>query len=124
AMQPGVFSLSSWDLVGALPILEDSVADRVDDGDFRWINRGGVDLMGANPDAEESEFGLQRAETLYGSLPEQLDDPDSFVSQLQRMLKARKKYRIAEGKLLAVPEVAKLSVFILVMQPPGAYVAA
>src|SRR5262249_44909730 len=44
AMQPGVFSLSSWDLVGALPIPEESVAERMQDGDFRWINRGGVDL--------------------------------------------------------------------------------
>jgi trehalose synthase len=48
AMQPGVFSLSSWDLVGALPIPEMSVAERMKDGDYRWINRGGVDLMGAN----------------------------------------------------------------------------
>jgi hypothetical protein len=33
AMQPGVFSLSSWDLVGALPIPLESVADRADDGE-------------------------------------------------------------------------------------------
>ena len=59
AMQPGVFSLSSWDLVGALPIPEKSVAERMEDGDYRWINRGGVDLMGANPNAKESPFGVE-----------------------------------------------------------------
>src|SRR5581483_5597694 len=54
AMQPGVFSLSSWDVVGALPIPEASVAELTRDGDYRWINRGGVDLMGANPKATKS----------------------------------------------------------------------
>jgi maltose alpha-D-glucosyltransferase/alpha-amylase len=119
AMQPGVFSLSSWDLVGALPIPEKSVAERMEDGDYRWINRGGVDLMGANPKADASHFGVERATSLYGPLPEQMDDPDSFVRQLSRLLKARKKYRLAEGELLAVPKVSEPAVCILVMQPPG-----
>ena len=52
AMQPGVFSLSSWDLVGALPIPEKSVAERMEDGDYRWINRGGVDLMEHQSESE------------------------------------------------------------------------
>jgi trehalose synthase len=120
AMQPGVFSLSSWDLVGALPIPDKSVAARMEDGDYRWINRGGVDLMGENPKAEASPFGIERATTLYGSLPDQLDDEESFASQLGRMLKARKKHRIAEGELLAVPDVKDHAACILVMQAPGA----
>lgn len=119
AMQPGVFSLSSWDLVGALPIPEKSVAERMEDGDYRWINRGGVDLMGANPKANASQFGIERATSLYGSLPQQLRNGDSFAMQLSRMLKARKKYRLAEGKLLAVPRGSQRPVCILVMQPPG-----
>jgi trehalose synthase len=119
AMQPGVFSLSSWDLVGALPIPETSVAERMQDGDSRWINRGGVDLMGSNPKADASQFGVERAVTLYGNLPEQLDDSHSFAAQLGRMLKARKKHRIAEGRLLAVPNVDNRPVCILVMQAPG-----
>src|SRR5205085_12298608 len=41
ALIPGVFSLSSWDLVGALPVPEAGVKDRVGDGDWRWVNRGG-----------------------------------------------------------------------------------
>lgn len=120
AMQPGVFSLSSWDLVGALPIPERSVKERMEDGDYRWVNRGGVDLMGANPKADTSHFGVERAQALYGSLPEQLDDPDSFVMQLQRMLTARTKYRVAEGELVAVPKPKNRAACILVMRAPGA----
>lgn len=124
AMQPGVFSLSSWDLVGALPISEKSVAERVADGDYRWINRGGVDLMGANAKANKSAFGVERAQTLYGSLPQQLQDSRSFVSQLRRMLEARKKYRIAEGELVDVPDVKTRACCVLIMRVPGPYVGA
>lgn len=118
ALQPGVFSLSSWDLVGALPIPEKGVKDWIADGDYRWINRGGVDLMGANPDATKSAFGIPRAKALYGSLPEQLEDPKSFASQLKRMLAARKKHRIAEAELLAVPETKEPALCLLVLRLP------
>jgi trehalose synthase len=124
AMQPGVFSLSSWDLVGALPISEESVADRVADGDWRWINRGGVDLMGANPDAKASAFEIDRAQSLYGSIPEQLKDRRSFVSQLRAMLNARKKFRLAEGELVGVPEVKNNACCVLFLRVPGPYLGA
>lgn len=119
AMQPGVFSLSGWDLMGALPLPAQSVADLMKDGDYRWINRGGIDLMGVDPEAETSRFGLPRARSLYGSLPEQLKDAESFASQLARMLAARKKYRIAEGELVAVPDVASSALCLLVMRTPS-----
>jgi trehalose synthase len=119
AMQPGVFAISAWDLVGALPIPKASVADRLQDGDFRWINRGGVDLLGANLGMDTSVIGLPRAKALYGPLPDQLKSPDSFASQLKKMLAARKQYRIAEGKTLAVPNVGNPAVCVLVMQLPG-----
>src|SRR5207249_9970392 len=64
ALQPGVFGVSSWDLVGALPVPLEGVKDRVGGGDFRWVNRGGVDLLGANPRATASAIGLPRAKTL------------------------------------------------------------
>jgi trehalose synthase len=120
AMQPGVFSLSSWDLMGALPLPRQSVAELLKDDDFRWINRGGIDLMGVNPRAEKSRFGLPRARTLYGSLPEQLKDPDSFASQLERILAARKKYHIAEGELVAVAHVAESALCVLIVRVPEA----
>jgi trehalose synthase len=120
AMQPGVFSLSSWDLVGALPLPRQSVSRLLQDDDYRWINRGGIDLMGVNPEADRSRFGLPRARTLYGSLPEQLKDPESFVSQLERILAARKKYHIAEGELVALADVADSALCVLVMRLPQA----
>jgi trehalose synthase len=118
AMQPGVFSLSGWDLTGALPLPRKSVAELMKDGDYRWINRGGIDLMDVNPDAKTSRFGLPRARALYGPLPEQLKDPESFASQLKQMLAARKQYRIAEGELVAVPSVANSALCLLVMRIP------
>ena len=80
AMQPGVFSLSAWDLVGALPLPRESVEKRLADGDCRWINRGAVDLLGTNPDAQKSAFGLPRARALYGPLPEQLKNAEFFCN--------------------------------------------
>ncbi len=119
AMQPGVFSLSSWDLVGALPLHAEQVAGRTDDGDWRWVNRGGVDLLGDNPDATESTWGLPRARALYGPVPQQLDDPESFASGLKRMLAARKEYQIHLGELIAVPEPDHDALCLLVLALPG-----
>ncbi len=123
AMQPGVFALSSWDLVGALPLPVESVKDRVEDGDYRWINRGGVDLLGKHPEAKVSAFGLPKAKALYGSLTSQLQRPDSFARQLQPMLAARKEYRLPEGRLIAVPKVGPIGACVLVMQVPGSRLA-
>ena len=120
AMQPGVFGISSWDLVGALPIPKQAVAERITGGDYRWVNRGGVDLLDANPGAQHSVIGVPRAQALYGSLPQQLASPASFASELARMLAARHKYRLAESDVLAVPEVRDRAVCVLVMQLPDA----
>jgi maltose alpha-D-glucosyltransferase/alpha-amylase len=116
--------LSSWDLVGALPIDEKSVAERVADGDYRWVNRGGVDLIGASPRADRSAFGIQRAVALYGSLPEQRRDPKSFSERLRRMLSARSKFRFAEGELLAVSPVQNKACCILALRLPGPHLGA
>jgi trehalose synthase len=123
AMQPGVFSLSSWDLVGALPVPEEDVSQWAKQGDHRWVNRGGVDLLGADLEAKKSALGLPRAKALYGPIPRQIEDAESFVSQLARLLAARKKFRIAEGELLAAPEVKNQGVCVLVMKLPDRGVA-
>src|SRR5205085_7084273 len=115
---PGVLSVSSWDLVGALPVPKEAVNKWTNDGDHRWINRGAVDLMGANPEAAASVIGLPRAKALYGSVPEQLTDPESFVSRLKKLLAARNKYRLAEAELIAVPETKQRSLCILVLRLP------
>ena len=119
ALQPGVFSLSSWDLVGALPIPEEGVKDRIEDGDYRWINRGGVDLMGAAPDAKDSAFGLPRAQSLYGPVSRQLRDPESYVSQLKVLLAARQEYELAEAELLDVLEPKSKGLCLLLLRLPS-----
>jgi maltose alpha-D-glucosyltransferase/alpha-amylase len=74
--------------------------------------------MGANPGAKASAFGLPRARALYGPVPEQLKDPESFASALGRMLAARKRARLAEGELLAVPEPRGSALCVLVLRTP------
>ena len=120
AMQPGVFAISAWDLVGALPIPVESVPNNLTaGGDWRWINRGAVDLLNVNPSADKSAvFGLPKATTLYGSLPDQLKSPDSFASKIKQMLAARKQFRIAEGQTLSVPPVSDKAVCVIVMRLP------
>jgi maltose alpha-D-glucosyltransferase/alpha-amylase len=114
AWQPGVFALSGWDLVGALPLERAQVSGLIASGDTRWIERGAYDLMGWAPDATTSASGMPRARTLYGSLPEQLADTNSFVSQLAAILKVRKRNGIFTGTLLDVPEVPTKSLLVMV----------
>jgi trehalose synthase len=119
AMQPGVFALSGWDLVGALTLPAAAVRERLADGDTRWINRGAYDLLGTNPKASQSAAGLPRAVALYGPLPEQLKSPDSFASQLARLLKARADLHLQAARLTDVPAVQAKGLFVLVHELPG-----
>jgi trehalose synthase len=118
ALQPGVFALSGWDLVGALTLPAEAVADFMGDGDTRWINRGAYDLMGVAPAATHSQAGLPRARVLYGALPDQLRDPASFASQLRHLLDVRRRYRLFESRQLAVPAVQAPGLLILVHELP------
>ena len=118
AMQPGVFALSGWDIIGALLVAPQSLGPWLDDCDCRWMNRGAFDLMGVNPSATASRSGLPKAVAIYGTLPEQLRDANSFVSQLKRMLRARKASRITFSKLVSVPEVVSHGVLVMLFQRP------
>lgn len=118
AFQPGVFALSGWDLVGALPLAHDLVAEMMADGDTRWINRGAYDLLGANPAATISAAGLPKAVALYGSLPEQLSRPDSFASQLKAMLQVRQAYKLYAAYQLDVPETQSPGLLVMVHELP------
>ncbi len=42
AMQPGVFAISGWDLIGALPLSTAAVETLLEDPDLRWKNRGRI----------------------------------------------------------------------------------
>ncbi|HAJ36460.1 MAG TPA: maltose alpha-D-glucosyltransferase [Chloroflexi bacterium] len=118
ALQPGVFALSGWDLVGALTVPAATVAELMADGDTRWINRGAYDLMEVAPSATHSASGLPRAQALYGSLPAQLRRPDSFASQLRHVLAVRRRYRIFESRQIAVPAVQTPGLLVMVHALP------
>lgn len=92
AWPPGVFAISGWGLVGALPLSPAAVAHRMGDGDTRWIYCSACDLMGVNPAAAAPPGGLPQARALYAALPEQLARPDFFASQLRRLLAVREQY--------------------------------
>ena len=116
AWQPGVFALSGWDLVGALPLERSKVEPLLADGDTRWIERGAYDLMDANPTATKSAAGMPLARALYGSLPSQLEKETSFVSRLAGILKVRRRGGLATGMLLDVPDVPHPGMLVLVNQ--------
>jgi trehalose synthase len=120
AFQPGVFALSGWDIVGALPLPADKVAKFMTDGDTRWIHRGAYDLVDCNPDQKMSSEGVPKAPMLYGSLAEQLEQPDSFVVQLKELLAVRHAYGIAASKQIAVPDVSSKALLIMVHELPDA----
>ncbi|OZE26798.1 maltose alpha-D-glucosyltransferase [Rhodococcus sp. 05-2254-6] len=114
ALQPGVFALSGWDLLGILPIDAEEVDDLIREGDTRWINRGAHDLMGYFPEAVRSESGIPRGRSLYGSLPEQLADPQSFARQLARIIELRKKFGIATAQQIDIPTVSHKGLLVMV----------
>jgi maltose alpha-D-glucosyltransferase/alpha-amylase len=114
AWQPGVFALSGWDLVGALPLDRSKVKGLIGSGDTRWIERGAYDLLGTAPDAKRSSSGMPLATALYGPLPDQLANANSFASRLAGILKVRKRHGIATGTLLDVPDVSNKSMLVLV----------
>jgi trehalose synthase len=114
AMQPGVFALSGWDLVGALTLPAESVKALLADGDTRWINRGAYDLLGTSPGATTSSADLPRAPALYGPLPEQLKSPESFAWRLKTMLRVRSEYRIHESEQVDVPAVKARGLVVMV----------
>lgn len=118
AYQPGVFALSGWDLVGALPLSTEEVGDLINEGDTRWIERGGYDLVDVNPAAQSSNAGLRRASVLYGPLNQQLLDPDSFASQLKHLLAVRQAYGLYAAKQIAVPEVQSPGLLVMVHELP------
>jgi len=119
AMQPGVFALSGWDLVGALPLAAEEVEHLMQDGDTRWIHRGAYDLVDLNPDAQLSAGHMPRSNSLYGSLNTQLQDPESFAAQLQKILAVRRAYDIAASRQILVPEVENSALLVMVHELPA-----
>lgn len=119
AMQPGVFALSGWDLVGALPLKKEQIQTLLSkDQDARWANRGAYDLLGLYPNVKESKFGLARAVTLYGPLPQQLKDPNSYASNLKKILGLRKDYALPLATLVSIFDTQAKDVYLALYKLP------
>jgi trehalose synthase len=116
ALQPGVFALSGWDLVGALTLDRKQVSWLLSGGDTRWIHRSAYDLMDYRPDATESISKMPRGKNLYGSLPKQLADETSFAGRLREILAIRKRYGIATSVQVDVPQVSNKAMLVMVHQ--------
>jgi trehalose synthase len=116
ALQPGVFALSGWDLCGMLTLERKQVSRLLEEGDTRWIHRAAYDLMDYRPHAHESLSKMPRGVSLYGSLPAQLADSSSFASRLAEILAVRKRYGIATGAQLDVPQPSNKAMLVMVHQ--------
>ena len=114
AMQPGVFALSGWDLCGMLTLDRTRVSSLLASGDTRWIHRAAYDLMNYRPEATESSAHMPRAASLYGSLPEQLEDRNSFVSRLHDLLTVRARCDISTAVQIDVPDVTHKAMLVMV----------
>ena len=114
AWQPGVFALSGWDLVGALTLDQRQVADLTRDGDTRWIHRSAYDLMDYRPDATESTGDMPRGRALYGPLPAQLNNPNSFARRLSDILAVRARHGIATATQLDIAAVSNPAMLVMV----------
>jgi trehalose synthase len=114
AFQPGVFALSGWDLCGMLTLERSKVSRLLASGDTRWIHRAAYDLMGYRPEATESPSKMPRGTSLYGSLPDQLKDPNSFASRLRDILAIRARHGIATAVQVDVPEVSNQAMLVMV----------
>jgi trehalose synthase len=114
AWQPGVFALSGWDLGGTLTLERSKVARLLASGDTRWIHRAAYDLMDYQPEAAESPSKMPRGASLYGSLPEQLQDPNSFAARLREILAVRTRYRISTSVQMDVPDVPDKAMLVMV----------
>jgi trehalose synthase len=118
ALQPGVFALSGWDLCGMLTLERRQVADLLAEGDTRWIHRAAYDLLDYRPDATESSSKMPRGVSLYGTLAQQREDPESFASHLRDLLAIRKRSGIATAVQLDVPQVSNKAMLVMIHQLP------
>jgi hypothetical protein len=109
-----VFALSGWDLCGMLTLPRQRIPELLSTGDVRWLHRAAYDLMDYRPQDTESPSRIPRGESLYGSLPEQLRDADSFASRLARILRARAHYRIATSVQVDVPPPGDSAMLVMV----------
>ena len=71
-----------------------------------------------NPTPQPRIAGLPKAATLYGPIDEQLKRPDSFASQLQRLLAVRQSCGLYASRQVLVPDVTSAGLLIMVHELP------
>ncbi len=119
AWQPGVFVLSGWDLTGMLTVPEEQVRALTETGDTRWVERGAHDLLDVAPEATTSASGMPRGRSLYGPLPQQLEQADSFATRLSGLLALRAQHHLATATQVDVPDVAHPGMLVMVHRLDG-----
>ena len=94
-----------------LTLKRSQIAHLLRTGDTRWIQRGAYDLMDYQPQAGESSSKMPRGRSLYGSLPKQLKNENSFVSRLRDILAIRRRYGIRQ---IDIPAVSNKALLVMV----------
>ena len=118
-MQPGVFALSGWDLVGALTLPAAAVRERLADGDTRWINRGAYDLLGSNPQATRSAAGIAaRRRALRPAAAAAARSPTRSPPSWRACCKVRADLHLYAARLVDVPSVQAKGLLVLVHELP------
>ena len=90
ALQPGVFALSGWDLAGMLTI-DPELGQRPDSRRRHALDQPRLARSYRHRGVSAHPWGrLPAGRSLYGTLPDQLQDPESFASQLSRIIEVRR----------------------------------
>ena len=122
AMIPGVFALSAWDLVGALPVPLDSIPNESDRGRRLALDQSRWCGPARTPTPRRRSRQVRAAEgegALRRRCPSSSQTPNSFASQIKQMLAARKQYRIHRSRTMSRgAERRRSSVCVLVMTLP------
>ncbi|UZP68018.1 hypothetical protein N1030_03310 [Desulfovibrio mangrovi] len=102
AMQPGIFMISGKEMAGTLPLRQGLVPARNEDEALRQNMMGAYDLLNSSRQTLITPLGMPKAQTVFGSIPEQSLTPYSFVWNLNRILQVREHYGIQTATPLAV----------------------
>ncbi len=111
ALQPGVFSISMWDLVGALPLCKkkDSLSSE--------IGKGAISLLPKEGDIFYSS--TMNVATLYAPLSLQQKDKNSFLQKLKAILKVRKGYHFERASFLGPVKTENPLLFAYLLKLPS-----
>lgn len=114
-MQPGVFQISAWDLIGAVNKPSIKLDEYLSDGDLRWLCRSGFEFVKNKSDPKHLEYtenGLAKCYMVFGYIDEQLLDNNSFINKLIYLLNIREKTNINNSKFLELIDTVETGINI------------